>query len=158
MRKKSSLCFVLMAAMAVSLTACVDTLDGNGSTVTTTTASATAASTTGTTAAPTPTEMGMGRSSFLFTVTDKEGNITEFEVFTDEFTVGETLLNLDLIDGEQGEEGLFVTTVNGIPLDEADEGYSWVFYVDGIKASVGVDVTDVTQGATYEFKYELSED
>ncbi len=141
---------VLMAATALTMTACVDQADGGpaatGATTTTTVA-------TTTTTAP-YTELGKGETSFFFNVTDAEGNVTKFLVKTDEPNVGTALTNLNLIDGEQSEFGLYVKTVNGITLDYNTHGKYWAFYVNGGYASAGVDTTAVENGATYEFRAE----
>ena len=98
--------------------------------------------------------LGEGQIMFLFTVVDKDGNETNFEIHTDKETVGEALLDLELIDGEAGEFGLYVKTVNGITADyEVDQTY-WAFYIDGEYAMSGVDTTTVEEGKTYAFKVE----
>ncbi len=90
-------------------------------------------------------------ASFQVVVTDLEGTETTFDITTDKATVGEALLAEGLIEGEQGEYGLYVTTVNGISLDwDKDQKY-WAFYIDGEYALTGVDQTDVTEGAVYSF-------
>ena len=98
--------------------------------------------------------LGEGQSKFLFTVVDKDGNETNFEIHTDKETVGEALLELELITGEDGEFGLYVKQVNGITADyDVDQTY-WAFYVDGEYAMSGVDATNVEEGKTYAFKVE----
>ena len=99
-------------------------------------------------------EIGEGEKSFVFTVTDDEGNETAFLVHTDKTTVGEALFELNLIDGDEGPYGLYVKTVNGDTFDYDKDGKYWAFYVnDGLGLS-GVDMTDITEGATYSFKVE----
>ncbi len=98
--------------------------------------------------------LGEGQSKFLFTVVDKDENETNFEIHTDKETVGEALLELELISGEDGEFGLYVKQVNGITADyDVDQTY-WAFYVDGEYAMSGVDATNVEEGKTYAFKVE----
>ena len=98
--------------------------------------------------------LGEGQTMFLFTVVDKDGNETNFEIHTDKETVGEALLELELIAGEEGEFGLFVKEVNGITADyDVDQTY-WAFYVDGEYAMSGVDVTTIEEGKAYALKVE----
>ena len=98
--------------------------------------------------------LGEGKTMFLFTVVDKDGNETNFEIHTDKEIVGEALLDLELIDGDDGEFGLYVKKVNGITADyDVDQTY-WAFYVDGEYAMSGVDATTVEEGMTYAFKVE----
>lgn len=96
--------------------------------------------------------LGEGATVFDFVVVDKDGNETKFEIHTDKTTVGEALLELKLIEGEEGAYGLYVKKVNGITADyDVDQTY-WAFYINGEMAMTGVDVTDVEAGATYSFK------
>lgn len=98
--------------------------------------------------------VGEGEKSFGFVVVDQDGKETEFEVHTDKGTVGEALLELKLIDGEEGDFGLYVKEVNGITADYDKDGVYWAFYVDGEYATAGVDLTEITEGSTYSFKIE----
>lgn len=98
--------------------------------------------------------LGEGSTVFDFSVVDKEGVTTDFEIHTDKETVGEALLELELIDGEESEYGLYVKTVNGITADYDKDGVYWAFYINGEYASTGVSETPVTEGETYSFKVE----
>ncbi|MDE6204215.1 MAG: DUF4430 domain-containing protein [Lachnospiraceae bacterium] len=98
--------------------------------------------------------LGEGSREFPFTVVDKDGNETQFEIHTDKETVGEALAGLGLIAGEEGEYGLFVKTVNGITADYDKDGVYWAFYVNGEYASSGVDTTPITEGESYSFRVE----
>ena len=100
------------------------------------------------------TEIGEGETEFNFNVTDQNGKVSKFLVKTGKTTVGEALLEVALIAGEDSQYGLYVKTVNGITLDYDKDGKYWAFYIDGEMAMSGVDSTDVTEGATYEFKAE----
>ena len=100
------------------------------------------------------TVLGEGQTKFAFVVVDKDGNETSFEIHTDKTTVGDALLEVDLIAGETSEYGLYVKTVNGITADyDVDQTY-WAFYVNGEYATAGVDSTTIEEGATYSFKVE----
>ena len=100
------------------------------------------------------TVLGEGKTEFDFTVVDKDGNATEFEIHTDKATVGEALLELNLIAGDESEYGLYVKQVNGITADyDVDQTY-WAFYVNDAYATAGVDTTAVEAGAKYAFKVE----
>lgn len=133
-------CIVLIAAMALSTAGCgknpssqTDVL-GNASTE--------------------ATVLGEGQTSFYFTVVDKDGKETKFEIKTDKTTVGEALLDEGLIAGEDSEYGLYVKTVNGVTLDYNTDGKYWAFYENGSYAMSGVDSTEITAGSTYTFKAE----
>lgn len=100
------------------------------------------------------TVLGEGAVVFDFVVVDKDGKETKFEIHTDKTTVGEALLEVKLIEGEEGQYGLYVKSVNGITADyDVDQTY-WAFYINGEMAMTGVDATNVEAGATYSFKVE----
>ena len=100
------------------------------------------------------TVLGEGQKVFNFIVADIDGNETSFEIHTDKETVGEALLELELIEGDPGDYGLYVKKVNGITADyDVDQTY-WAFYVDGEYATAGVDSTAIEDGKTYSFKVE----
>ena len=77
-----------------------------------------------------------------------------FEIHTDKEIVGEALLDLELIAGDDGEFGLYVKTVNGITADYDVNKTYWAFYINGEYGMTGVDATDIEAGATYTFKVE----
>ncbi len=98
--------------------------------------------------------IGSGKTVFNFTVTDADGKDTVFEVHTDKTTVGDALLELGIIEGDPGDYGLYVKTVNGITADYDKDKTYWAFYVNGEYAMTGVDTTEITGGSTYAFKIE----
>ena len=98
--------------------------------------------------------LGEGDTSFTFKVVDAQGKETVYQISTDKKTVGEALLELKLIAGEQGDYGLYVKTVKGITLDYDTDGKYWAFYEGDTYAQTGVDSTAVKDGATYSFKAE----
>ncbi len=131
---------MLIAAMAITFSACG-------------TAEETAVSSVTETVSQTVKELGKGATQFTFIVNDGE-NETEFLINTDKKTVGEALLDLKLIAGDQSEYGLYVKTVNGVTVDyDKDKAY-WAFYIDGEYAQTGVDATQIEAGKTYTFKVE----
>ena len=144
----SLLCAVLIAAMALMTAACGDTQ--------TTPAEDTAGQTGAAqeTAPAEPTSLGEGETTFSLTVTDPDGQETAYEIHTDKTTVGEALLELGLIAGEESEYGLYVKEVGGITADYDADGSYWAFYIDGEYASAGVDATEIVAGSVYELRVE----
>lgn len=120
----------------------------------------------GTTAPPETTEapqaggevtvLGEGSKVFAFTVIDRDEVTTVFEIHTDAETVGEALVSLELIAGEESEYGLYVKSVLGQELDYGTDGMYWSFYVNGEYALTGVDQTPVAEGESYMFKAEAA--
>ena len=98
--------------------------------------------------------LGEGQTKFIFIVVDKDGNETNFEIHTDKEIVGDALLELELIAGDEGAYGMYVKTVNGITADYDVDNTYWAFYVNGEYAMSGVDATNIEDGATYSFKIE----
>ncbi len=137
------LCMTLIVTMALSTVGCGGKNENGGA------ASAESAAT-----SANNNVLGEGQTEFAFTVVDKDGNETVFEIHTDKETVGEALLELGLIAGEDSEYGLYVKTVNGITADYNTDGVYWAFYVNGEYATSGVDTTPVTEGDSYSFKVE----
>lgn len=133
------LCMVLIAAIALFTTGCNE----NTETPETTTSAQTEVKV-----------LGEGENKFSFTVSDIDGNTAEFEIHTDKKIVGEALLDLGLIKGDEGPYGLYVKEVNGISADFDKDGTYWAFYVDGEYAMAGVDLTEIEEGRAYSFKVE----
>ena len=142
------LCVVLVAAMALMTTGCKNATE---ETPETTDATTTVQDTTVADDSEDEDDnvLGEGENQFTFKVVDKEGNETVFTVNTDKKIVGEALLDLGLIEGEDGDFGLYVKKVNDITADyDVDQTY-WAFYINGEYAMTGVDTTDIVAGATY---------
>ena len=145
-----ALCIVLIAAMALMTSGCNDNSKtddvssvATGNEVKVDTESVTE-----------PTKLGEGNTKFEFTVVDLDGEETIFEISTDKKTVGEALLEVKLIDGEDSAYGLYVKTVNGTTLDYDTDGKYWAFYINDQYAMSGVDTTDIVAGDSYCFKAE----
>lgn len=160
------LCIVLTAAMTLFTIGCSDD-ESNKETpqkateVTTTVSSQTDGSNDGNesnhekeTIAKDENTLGVGEKTFKFTVVDANGKETSFTINTDKKTVGDALLDVGLIAGEEGPYGLYVKTVNGITVDFDKDGKYWAFYVDGEYAMTGVDATDIKNDTSYAFKVE----
>ncbi len=98
--------------------------------------------------------LGEGSKEFDFTVVGTDGNEVNLEIHTDEDMVGDALVDLGVIAGEESEYGLYVKTVNGETLDFDEDGKYWAFYIDGEYGMTGVDTTEITEGASYAFKAE----
>ena len=100
------------------------------------------------------TIVGKGQTAFNFVVIDTKGETKAFEVHTDKTSVGEALLEVGLISGEDSEYGLYVKTVDGVTLDYNTDGKYWAFYVDGNYASSGIDSTKIDTSCIYTLKAE----
>ncbi len=151
------LAFVLIAALALCSVGCNDNGEKESPEAPTSTATdggtATSDDTSesGTTASDI-TVKGSGATMFYFNVVDGDGNTQKFEIHTDETVVGDALLSLGLIQGEDGPYGLYVKKVNGITADYDVNGTYWAFYIGEEYGMTGVDMTEIVPGTTYAFK------
>lgn len=121
------LCMVLFAAMALNLAAC---------------------------GGKTESPESQGTIQYTVITMDLEGNETTFDISTDKKTVGEELLARGIIDGEQGDYGMYIKTVNGLTLDWDKDAKYWAFYIGEEYATSGVDMTEAEAGVTYILKPE----
>lgn len=97
------------------------------------------------------TTFGEGKTELKVEVKAGEQSVI-FTVNTDKETVGEALLEHKLIDGEQGDYGLYIKSVNGIVADYNVDKTYWAFYEGGEYATKGVDQTKITDGVTYKLE------
>ena len=141
------LCMVLIAATALTFTSC-----GNEGKTDDTTVSETTAAPDKETEKPQDNVLGEGNTSFIFVVRDIDGREKSYTVKTDAKTVGEALLAVDMIEGENGQYGLYVKKVKGILADfNVDQTY-WAFYIDGEYQMTGVDSAKIESGKVYELR------
>jgi len=99
-----------------------------------------------------PKEVGEGAAQFTFRVAG-ESEKAQYTVHTDAETVGEALLNVELVAGTVSMGSLMVTTVCGTALDYNEDGAYWAFYVNGEYAQTGVSETKIAPDTIYEFAY-----
>lgn len=97
--------------------------------------------------------IGVGPNTFRFEVSGPQGQISLWDVSTQEETVGAALLALELIAGDVSDWGLMVTCVNGITADFNENGAFWAFFVGGEFALQGADATYIEAGERYAFVY-----
>ena len=78
-----------------------------------------------------------------------EGEPSDFTIQTDEEYLRGALESIDLIEGSESEYGLFVTTVNGVTVDDSKQQW-WCFTQDGEMLMTGVDTTPIADGDHFE--------
>ena len=125
-------CFVLIAAMALTICGCAKAPKNQE-----------------TTGLENGKTYGQGSNSFALEVTGSDGKKIAVTIQTDKTIVGQALQELDILAGEEGAYGLYVKTVNGETLDYETDGMYWAFYIDGAYAMTGVDQTNIEPGVTY---------
>lgn len=89
-----------------------------------------------------------GQKTVTVTVTHKDGSTKDFTYETTEEMLGTVLVSEGLISGNDGQYGLFVTTVDGCTADDTNQEW-WCLTVDGESAMTGIDSTPIEDGKSY---------
>ncbi len=90
---------------------------------------------------------------FTFIVKDKNGKEASFSLTSTRKYLGDALLDEGLIEGEEGQYGLYVKKVNGTVADADADGAWWKLIVDGKDAMVGVSSVELREGGVYRYEY-----
>ena len=99
-------------------------------------------------------DMSFGKGAKVVVVeVAAEDQAVTFTINTDKDTVGAALLEHELIEGEPGEYGMYVKTVNGILADYNVNKSYWLLYIDGEYAMSGVDTTQIVEESVYRLEY-----
>jgi hypothetical protein len=94
-------------------------------------------------------ELGEGSKTVAVEVKAEDSSIT-ITLHTDAKTLGQALQEQELLEGENGDYGLYVKKVNGILADyDVDKTY-WGLYKNGEYLMTGVDTTEIADGEHYE--------
>ena len=101
------------------------------------------------------TFFGTGAKTVSVRVVAEKKTVT-FAIHTDKETLGEALLEHDLIAGDMGAYGLYVKTVNGMYADYNETKTYWALTKDGGYMSTGVDGTAIADGEKYELTLTFS--
>ena len=91
---------------------------------------------------------GNGAKTVTVEVVAEEQTVT-FTIKTDKEFLGDALAEHELITGEEGQYGLYITSVNGMAIAEGEQAY-WALYKDGAYSMTGVDLTPIANGECYE--------
>ena len=78
-----------------------------------------------------------------------EGDSQTFTYTTDSEMLGEVLQQEGLVEGQTSEYGLFITTVNGVTADDANQEW-WCITKGGENVNTGVDMTPIADGDHFE--------
>lgn len=100
-----------------------------------------------------------GAKTVTIEVVDDEGTSVEYEVHTDaEYLLGamEDAEGLTF-DGEDGDYGFTVYTVNDVTADFNTDGAYWSFYLNDEYCNYGVSEQPVNDGDEFMIKYEVFE-
>ena len=101
---------------------------------------------------PQPVE---GDKHITVTVVHKDGSQKEFTYDTNEEFLGTLLQAKGLIQGEEGQYGLMISTVDGELADwNVDQGY-WALYIGEEYATTGIDTTPIHDGDSFRLVYTI---
>ena len=73
----------------------------------------------------------------------------DFTLHTDQEYLGAALKDKKLVEGTQGQYGLYITTVDGETADKAQQQW-WCLTKGGAQVNTGADTTPIADGETYE--------
>lgn len=94
-----------------------------------------------------------GMKSFTLTIVHADGASKDMELETDAEYLGEFLQDEGIITGEEGAYGLYIKEVDGEKAVYEEDNAYWAFYVGEEYATLGIDLTPITDGAVYKLVY-----
>lgn len=98
-------------------------------------------------------ETAKGEKEITVTVVHGDGTEKEFVYHTDHEYLGEVLMEDDLVEGEDGEYGLYIKAVDGETADFAINGAYWALHQNGEMAMQGADLTPIADGDSFSLVY-----
>ena len=90
-----------------------------------------------------------GEKEITVEVVLTDGTTTPFVIHTDAEFLRGALEEIDLVQGDESEYGLFIKTVNGVTADESKQEW-WCLTKNGEMHMLGVDSTPIADGDKYE--------
>lgn len=100
-------------------------------------------------------ETAAGGKTFTVTVQHKDGTEKVFTYQSDEEYLGAVLLAEGLIQGDESEFGLMVTTVDGETADYSVDQSYWALYIGEDYATTGADQTPIHDGDAFKWVYTI---
>ena len=130
-----SVIFVLIAAMALCMVSCGGKKDSKDDYV--------------------ASEEATVKEELTITVTviDNEGKSEEFIINTKSDNLGDALVMSGLVEGEDGQFGLFIKSVNGLRADYDLDGAYWSVSKGGEMLMTGASETPIADGDSFELTY-----
>lgn len=93
-----------------------------------------------------------GSKEIVVAVVYADKTSKEFTFKTDAMFLGEALLDEKLVAGTESQYGLFVTTVDGVTVDDTKQEW-WCFTKGGDIVTTGVESTPVGNGDHFEITF-----
>ncbi len=98
------------------------------------------------------TSLGSGRKTFTLEVVAGDRSVT-FTINTDKENLQDALLDERLVEGDNGQFGLYIKKVNGITADYGVNGAFWSLCMDNTPLETGVAGVKVQGGEKYQLIY-----
>lgn len=98
-------------------------------------------------------ETAAGTKEITVEVTHADGRRVSFTYQTGAEYLGEVLLSQGLVEGEAGEYGLYLITVDGEDAVYEEDGAYWALYKNGEYAVTGADTTPIADGDVFGLVY-----
>ena len=95
----------------------------------------------------------VGAKTVTVEVVHGDGTQKEFVYHTDMEYLGELLLSEELVQGDAGEYGLYITVVDGEEAIYETDGAYWALYENGDYAMQGADETPLSDGDNFSLVY-----
>ena len=90
-----------------------------------------------------------GDKHITVTVVHKDGSSKDFAYDTDREFLGEVLKDKELVQGEDGPYGLYITAADGEAADEGSQEW-WCLTKGGAQVNTSADQTPIADGDVYE--------
>ena len=94
-----------------------------------------------------------GAKEITVEVVHADESTVSFTYHTDAEYLGEVLLAEKLVEGEQGDYGLYILTVDGETADYDVDGAYWALMCNGEYSTTGADTTPVQDGDSFQLVY-----
>ncbi len=95
-----------------------------------------------------------GSKTITVDVTHKDMTTNTFTIKTDEEYLRQALEQENLISGTDSDYGMYILTVDGETVDEANQEW-WCYTKSGETVTYGVDSCPIADGDHYEFKINI---
>lgn len=96
-----------------------------------------------------------GAKSVSLSVVDNQGQTVNYDVNTDAEYLSQIFDEIEglTVEGDDGEYGLYITTVNGLTADYDADGAYWSIYVNDEYGQYSADSQPVADGDSYSLVY-----
>lgn len=91
----------------------------------------------------------VGSKELVVQVVYADASSKDFHISTDAAYLGEALKEAELIEGEDGPYGMFITAVDGVAADDSLQQW-WCVTKGGESVTTGVDTTPIEDGDHFE--------